>query len=292
MLHTLLCVDLGGTKALVAKVSGNQIQSKSYFDVDGAASKEQTNQFLCDIIAQVIDDTCQGIVIGVPSMVVMETGEVIETVNIPRWQNVPLKAQLSQVFNLPVLVHNDANCFAMGEFCQGDYSQETTLIGICLGTGLGAGLVLNGALYTGKHAAAGEFGSFSYQNGIVEHFTSGQYFKRQGLNGKHIYQQALDNDAQALQLFEQLGCHLAHAIAQIVLAYDPDVVVLGGSVAQSAPFFLPSVYRHLPDLVNPMVLASLDIRVSELGDDAPLYGSYALLSDYVEKQQLAEVKYG
>lgn len=291
MSQTLLCVDLGGTKALVAKVSANGIQSKSYFDVDAEASKEQTNQFLCDIIAQSIDETCQGIVIGVPSMVVMDTGEVIETVNIPNWKNVQLKEVLGQVFNLPVLVHNDANCFAMGEYCQGQYDHDTNLIGICLGTGLGAGLILNGALYTGKHAAAGEFGSFSYQDGIIEHFTSGQYFKRQGLTGKSIYQQALNNDPQALQLFEELGRHLAHAIAHVVLAFDPDVVVLGGSVAQSAPFFLPSVHRHLVGLVNPVILASLDIRVSELGDNAPLLGSHALFSNYVAKHASQEVAY-
>ena len=83
MSQTLLCVDLGGTKALVAKVTANGVIEKRYFDVDGAASKQKTNDFLCSIISQVIDQTCMGIVIGVPSMVVMKTGEVIETVNIP-----------------------------------------------------------------------------------------------------------------------------------------------------------------------------------------------------------------
>ncbi len=285
MSQTLLCVDLGGTKALVAKVTANGVIEKRYFDVDGAASKQQTNDFLCSIISQVIDQTCMGIVIGVPSMVVMKTGEVIETVNIPNWKNVHLKQLLNTHFKLPVLVHNDANCFAMGEFTQGDFKSDTNLIGICLGTGLGAGLVLNGQLYTGKHSAAGEFGSFTYQQGIIEHFTSGQFFINQGTTGKQTYQDALDGDAHALQLFDEFGMHLANAISHVVLAFDPDVIVLGGSVAQSSAFFLPSLHTQLAKLVNPVILQSLDIRISELGDDAPLLGSHALFMHEITSVQ-------
>ncbi|MFT6789375.1 MAG: glucokinase [Pseudoalteromonas rhizosphaerae] len=287
MSQTLLCVDLGGTKALVAKVTATGVIEKRYFDVDGSASKQQTNDFLCRIIKQVVDNTCIGIVVGVPSMVLMETGEVIETVNIPNWKNVQLKQLLSTHFKLPVRVHNDANCFAMGEFTQGNFKSDTNLIGICLGTGLGAGLVLNGRLYTGKHSAAGEFGSFSYLQGIIEHFTSGQFFINQGTTGKQAYQEALANDAHAQRLFDEFGKHLAHAINHVILAFDPDVIVLGGSVAQSSACFLPSLHIQLAKLVNPVILQSLDIRISELGDDAPLFGSHALfINDMAYEQSL------
>lgn len=291
MSQTLLCVDLGGTKALVAKVTATGVIEKRYFDVDGAASKQQTNDFLCLIIKQVVDDTCIGIAVGVPSMVLMETGEVIETVNIPDWKNVQLKQLLSTYFKLPVRVHNDANCFAMGEFTQGNFKSDTNLIGICLGTGLGAGLVLNGQLYTGKHSAAGEFGSFSYQQGIIEHFTSGQFFINNGTTGKKTYQEALNNDTQALCLFAEFGTHLANAISHVILAFDPDVIVLGGSVAQSSAFFLPHLHAQLATLVNPIILQSLDIRISELGDDAPLFGSHALFINDMAYQQSLGASY-
>lgn len=285
MSQTLLCVDLGGTKALVAKVTAIGVIEKRYFDVDGNASKAQMNEFLCKIIEQVIDDSCQGIVIGVPSMVVMKTGEVIETVNIPDWKNVQLKALLSEHFKLPVLVHNDANCFAMGEFTQGQFHTNTNLIGICLGTGLGAGLVLNGQLYTGKHSAAGEFGSFDYRHGIIENYTSGQFFIEQGTSGKQLYQQALANDVAAQAQFTEFGKHLAHAINQVILAFDPDVIILGGSVANASAYFLPSLHSQLAKLVNPIILQSLDICISTLGDDAPLLGGYALFINEINYKQ-------
>ncbi|CAM3799715.1 MULTISPECIES: ROK family protein [Pseudoalteromonas] len=287
MSQTLLCVDLGGTKALVAKVTAVGVIEKRYFDVDSNASKAQMNEFLCKIIEQVIDSSCQGIVIGVPSMVLMETGEVIETVNIPDWKNVQLKPLLSEYFNLPVLVHNDANCFAMGEFSQGRFNADTNLIGICLGTGLGAGVVLNGQLYTGKHSAAGEFGSFAYRNGIIENYTSGQFFIEQGTTGKLLYERALANDVDAQAQFSEFGKHLAHAINQVILAFDPDVITLGGSVAKASAYFLPSLRGQLAKLVNPIIFHALDIRVSTLGDDAPLLGGYALFVNEINyKQQL------
>ncbi len=288
MSDTILCVDLGGTKALVAQVDEQGVKEKHYFDVDSHLTKQQMNQFLYRIIDHVIDKHCKGIVVGVPSMVLQPTGVVIETINIPHWYDVPLKTLLENRFNLPVLIHNDANCFAMGEYKYSQVNPDDNLVGVCIGTGLGAGLILNEQLYTGKHSAAGEFGSFPYLDGIIEDYTSGQFFKNQQTTGRAAYNHALNGDTQSLRLFTQLGQHLAHAINQVILAFNPDKVVLGGSVAQSHALFMPALKSELALLVQPIIMQSLQITISELGDNAPLLGGYELFQLAASETNLLE----
>ncbi|TMP37288.1 ROK family protein [Pseudoalteromonas rubra] len=282
-MSTIVSVDLGGTKAQVARVDEQGVYDARRYSVPATATKSQVNDFITGIVAEQLTGQCCGIAIGVPGMVDLSSGTVLETVNIPAWQDVPLAAQLNAYFSLPVVVNNDVNCFTMGEYCYGHHYLSGTglhtpvpnLLGVCLGTGLGAGLVFDGRLYSGRHCAAGEFGSFPYQDGILEHYTSGQFFLKRGTNGAEQALLAHQGDRYAQSLFDEFGSHLGYAIAQTLLAFDPDKIVLGGSVSQSFDLFERAMWQSLARQTHPALFKRLEIAVGKL-EHAALRGAFKL----------------
>ncbi|PCK30292.1 ROK family protein [Pseudoalteromonas piscicida] len=291
MNHSLLCIDLGGTKALVASVIHTQIEQVRQYVVPSQASLDQVNAFIVRLIAENLTANTTGIAIGVPSTLDICSGTVLTTQNIPNWQNVPLKQLLELRFSLPVVVHNDANCFAFGEYLYGGH-QAKNLIGACLGTGIGAGFVFNGHLYTGNHSAAGELGSLSYLDGIIEDYASGKFFQRQGIEGKWLFKQAQNGDAFARQQFEAFGGHVGHALAQVVMVLNPDVIVLGGSVTHAYDYFKAALDSKMQLLLDDALYHSVRVIPSNL-HHAPLLGAYGLFQhnkiNYNNKELANEV---
>src|SRR5690606_24955530 len=112
----------------------------------------------------------------VPSVVDVDKGIVYDVQNIPSWKEVPLKAIMEERYGVPVQVNNDANCFALGEKYFGQGRDSKAFIGLTLGTGLGAGIILNDKLYAGPNCGAGEFGMVPYLDYHYEYYASGQFF--------------------------------------------------------------------------------------------------------------------
>lgn len=269
------CVDLGGTKLAIANIQNGEIIAFHQVPICADLSKDDFNAFLISEITPFITNACQGICIGVPGLVETATGFVIEVLNIPNWQNVELKTLIESRFKLPALIHNDANCFTYGIYNNAKYCHFDNLVGVTLGTGLGAGLILNSRLYTGKQSAAGEFGSFPYLDGIIEDYCSGQFFKRQGIDGLATFQLAEAGDSNALAIFAELGEHLGNAIVQVVQAFNPEAIVFGGSVAKSAPFFINTLQATLQSKLPPSVFNALQIHYTQDTKTA-LFGAYYL----------------
>jgi glucokinase len=176
--------------------------------------------------------------VGVPSLVDVDKGIVYEVQNIRSWKKVPLRRILEDRFLKPVYVNNDANCFAVGEKYFGKGRKYRNFVGLTLGSGLGAGIIINNRLYTGRNCGAGEFGTIPYRDAILERYSSGQFFMSQyGLRGDQIYARAKKGNKTALNIFKQYGKHLGDALMIIMLAVDPEAIILGGSVSAALPFF-------------------------------------------------------
>ncbi|MCF6455797.1 ROK family protein [Pseudoalteromonas sp. MMG024] len=276
----ITCVDLGGTKLAIANIADGKIIKSHTVPIDASLTKDDFNAFLFNNLTPFVTKACRGICIGVPGLVESDSGFVIEVLNIKHWQNVALKTLLEARFARPVLVHNDANCFTYGIYKSKDYQGYENLVGVTLGTGLGAGLILNGRLYTGKQSAAGEFGSFPYLDGIIEDYCSSQFFKKQGLDGAATYQQAQAGDNHALALFTELGKHLGHALVQVVHAFNPEKVVFGGAIAKSAPLFIDALQQTLLKQLPQSVYNALQIHYTQDTNTA-LFGAYQLFLDEV-----------
>jgi glucokinase len=273
--QTVIGVDLGGTNVRAGRIAGQKIEAYRARPISAAGSRELVLEEVRAIIASVMDRRVSAIGIGVPSLVDVDKGVVYSVGNIPSWQKVPLKKILERSFGIPVHVNNDANCFALGEFRFGAGRRCRNLVGMILGTGLGAGVIIDGKLYGGTNCGAGELGKIPFREHTVEHYCSGEFFRRQyGMDGATLYERARRDDAEALGIFTAFGDNLGQALMIALYAYDPEMIVLGGSVSKAWPFFEKAmrhrlerfVYRHA--LARTIIKPARTLRISVLGASA------------------------
>jgi glucokinase len=269
-------LDLGGSKLGLARVTGGRMTDYSVHAVAADASADDVVAFLLDRIRAIMDGAVGGIGVGVPGVVDVAAGVVYETANIPSWKEVHLKDILQRELNVPVHVNNDVNCFVLGEKHFGKATRCRNVVGMCLGTGMGAGILINGTLYSGRNGGAGELGAIPYRQSVLENYCSGRFFPiYHAMSGLDAYRRACDGDARALAAFAEFGEHVGNAIATALLAYDPEMVVLGGSVSNAYPFFIDATMHTLASFPYRNTIRRLRIERSETEHTAVL-GAAAL----------------
>lgn len=239
-------IDLGGTNIRAALESGGNVMcfKKEPFHTRGTL--EETLVQLKEFIRPLISDEVKGIGIGVPSVVDVEKGIVYNVTNIPSWQCVPLKDILEKEFGLPVRVNNDVNCFALGEHQFGMLMGMKNAVGVSVGTGLGSGIIINNRLFEGNNCGAGEIGLLPYRDRNIEYYASGNLFKVQfGTTAEEAHRLALQGDAKSIGYWNEFGVHMAEALKCVVYAYDPEAIVLGGSLSKAFALFNESMRNSL-----------------------------------------------
>ncbi|MDX9883947.1 MAG: ROK family protein [Prolixibacteraceae bacterium] len=277
----LIGVDIGGTKITAALIKGDKIVNQHTCPTPFDQEKMVVADAVVKTISAVFDPEIKGIGIGVPGLVDLRNGTVVDVVNIPSWDVVPLKKLMEERFGKPVYVNNDANCFAVGEKYFGKGKAFKNFVGITIGTGLGAGIVINGHLYSGSFCGAGEFGSMYYRDDKAEAYASGQFFKDRNLSGTEQYQLAKTGDKKALELFNELGGHIGRTIANVLYALAPEAIILGGSVTKSFLLFKQGIFSVLEkEFLYPGLYKSLQIEISELENSA-IWGAASLVLDEV-----------
>jgi glucokinase len=271
-----LGVDIGGTKIQVGVVQEGELIQEVRFETSATASKEQILSELAHNLAPLVTADVVGIGIGVPGLVDEEEGIVHNVQNIPSWREVHLKQHLASYFDKPVYLTNDANAFAIGEKMYGQGRPYANLVGLALGTGLGAGIVINHQVYSGTLSSAGEFGMIPYLDKTLEDYCSGKFFsQRTGRVGAEWHALAQQGDAEALALYDELGRHLGRALHIILYAIAPEAIFLGGSVSQGYEFFRDGLYETLGAFPFRQVTDRLVVAPSLLGNAAVL-GAAAL----------------
>ena len=277
--RALVGVDLGGTNVRVGKVAGDAVTGRAMRRISGRAAEEVVLGEIFETIDRVIDDEVAGIGIGVPSVVDVERGIVYAVENIPAWREVHLKEKLEKRYVRPAFINNDANAFALGELHFGKGRGYRNIVGMTIGTGLGAGIIVDGRLYSGVNCGAGEIGSIPYRDLTVEAYAAGQFFQREaGLDGGAVFERARQGDAQALRLFHAFGLEVGHAVMTILYAYDPELIVLGGSISRAFPYFEGGMRERLRSFAYQHALESLVITCSE-NEDVAILGAAAIAID-------------
>jgi glucokinase len=272
----LVGVDLGGTNARVGLVEDRSLRKvvTTSLHVNGSEAE------ICDQLYAMIDtfahEDLAGLGIGVPSVVDIKQGIVYDVQNIPSWKKVHLKERLEDRYHFPVYVNNDANCFVIGEKHFGRGRGYKNIVGLIIGTGLGAGLILNDKLYEGTHCGAGEFGMVPYKNEIFESFSSGQFFQRQyKKRGEILYQEAINGDEQALKIYQEFGYHLGRAIEMILFTIDPEIIILGGAVSKSFRLYQESMWTIIRSFPYTRTRDDIKIEISDV-DHVAILGAAAL----------------
>jgi glucokinase len=276
-------IDLGGTNIRGGLVSGTELKSIESGKINPNAKAEEIIMQLFDLTEKLMIDSVSAIGIGVPGLVDEERGIVFDVLNIPSWTELPLKQIMEERFGVPILINNDANCFAVGEYYFGKGVEGDSMVGLTIGTGLGSGIILKGKLYSGKTCGAGEFGMIDYLDHHIEYYASGQFFKNvYDVDGELVFDKAKSGDATALKMYDELGSHLGNAIKIILYALEVDKIILGGSVRHALPFFEKSMWERLKTFAYKRTIDNLKIEVSDLANSGIL-GAAALHYDSLQK---------
>jgi glucokinase len=275
----IIGVDVGGTKISAGLVGGEKIIRQTTMPTPFDRPQIEVVNAVIQAIEEVYDTEVKGIGIGVPGLVDLKEQRVIDVVNIPSWDSVPLTELISDYFNKPVFVNNDANCFALGEKYFGKGKPYANFVGVTIGTGLGAGIIINNHLYSGSFCGAGEFGCIYYRDQTIEAYASGQFMKDKGIDGKVLYKRASIGDPVALKFFDTMGQHIGRAVANILFALAPEAIILGGSVSKAYKFFGDSMIEFLEDnFPYRRLYNQLAIEVSET-EEIGILGASSLVLD-------------
>jgi glucokinase len=271
-----LGVDIGGTKVHLGVVQHGEVIQEVRFETSANAPKEQLLAELMHQLAPLVTADVAGIGIGVPGLVDEENGIVHNVQNIPAWREVHLRQHLASHFDQPVYLTNDANAFAIGEKMYGQGQPYANLVGLALGTGLGAGIIINHQVYSGTLSSAGEFGMIPYLDRTIEDYCSGKFFvQRTGRPGTEWHARAQRGDAEALAIYGEFGWHLGQVLHIILYALAPEAVFLGGSVSKGFEYFRGGLHASLAAFPFKQVTERLVVAPSTIGNAAVL-GAAAL----------------
>jgi glucokinase len=258
-------LDLGASNIRGGLIHGNRISQIHSRRIQSAGTVEEVLEDIYAIIDLLMEKEVSAIGIGVPSVVDVEKGIVYDVQYIPSWKEVHLKSILEKRYHVPVFVNNDANCFVLGEYYFGKGAGVENFIGLAIGTGLGAGVIINHRLYAGPNCGAGEFGMVDYLDHCFEYYCSGQYFQNvYNVDGQELFDKAKNGDLQAQQWYAEMGMHLGNAIKMIMYTYDTSLIIFGGSVRHAYPFFSRTMWERINTFAYAKSLAKFRIELSEL----------------------------
>ncbi|WP_162416312.1 ROK family protein [Cyclobacterium roseum] len=270
-------IDLGGTKIQVGIEKEGKIIHKTKALLKEKDDLHSTLNQVKQFIEPLTRHKVEGIGIGVPSVVDVEKGIVYNVTNIPSWKKVRLKAILEEEFNLPVFVNNDVNCFTIGEHKFGMGKEYSCLVGMSIGTGLGSGIIIGNKLYAGTNCGAGEIGLLPYKDQNIEYYASGNFFSAfYHTTALDAYNQAEKGDPEALSQWKDFGHHFGAAVQAVMYTYDPQAIVIGGSVANAYPYFEATMKESFSDFIYPESIKKLKIHQTK-NEDIALLGAAALV---------------
>ena len=309
-------VDIGGTKILAGAVTEDgEIVKTARRDTphsDATAVLDLVAEVVTEL-ARAVDAPIDGVGLGVAGPVDASRSHVYFAPNL-RWSQVPARALLEAATGLPVVVENDGNVAAWGEYRFGAGRGSGDLVLVTVGTGIGGGIVLGGRLFRGAHGAAGEIGHANAvpngipcgcgRNGCIEQYASGNALVREaralaaerrpeaaillslgdgtpeGVQGVHVTEAARAGDPVAVEAFEIVGTWLGRGLADLAAILDPDVFVIGGGVSVAGELLLASARRILNSkLVGLATRPAPVIKVAELLNEAGLVGAADLARD-------------
>ena len=285
-------VDVGGTSIRAGAVTSDGILIGEPFKVATGAkdNKEFIVERIISSIACIMErnhfskNDIQGLGMGVTGPLDVKNGKILQCLNLPTMDFFPLRNAIEKEFKLPVFMNNDANAMILGECLWGAGKGYNCILGITLGTGLGCAVVIDKKIWMGATETAGEIWISPYKNGIIEDVVSGrgvskiyEKFCGQKLTASEVSIRAFDGDAAAKSAWNEFGKAVAFALSWSINLLDPDVVIIGGSMANAMELFYPSLIEALCKNICSVPSKNLRIVRAQLGEDTGLIGAAALV---------------
>lgn len=289
-------IDLGGTKCECVVLEGDEVLLRHRIPTERAGGYDHMIGQIAKLVAECADKIGQRptlIGMGTPGARDPQTG-LMKNCNTTELNGKPFKEDLERQLGVPVLIANDANCFALAETHLGAVRQHhpdaKVVFGIIMGTGVGSGIVINGRILNGHHGIAGEWGHnvlspdgpecYCGKRGCVETFISGPALEAwyEAKAKRHLplakIAAATAHDHVAKLTIDRLHLLFGQALANVVNILDPDVIVIGGGVGNVQSLYSVGRETILPFLFNPRF--ATPIIAPALGDSAGVFGAALL----------------
>lgn len=194
---------------------------------------------------------------------------------------------LNKDFKIKTMMDNDVNCFTSGEALLGAGRQAKSVLGVTLGTGVGAGIVINKKLYRGNFGSAGEIGHMIIKFdglkcscgsiGCFEEYASGRFFKRKGVDPRKLARVARRGNKKALKIFQEYGRYVGMGLASAINLLDPEMVVLGGGIANTYSLFIREAKEEMRKrITSPIARNNVRIKRTKLGGLSTAIGAALL----------------
>jgi len=299
-------IDLGGTNLKLGLVSAEgEILHRLSVLTEAArgpdhvlARMADAARSLCETAGVPLTDVA-AVGVGSPGPLDTRAGVVVLTPNMPGWRNVPVRDRLAKSLGRPVVLENDANAAAYGEFRCGAGRDVRHMVMLTLGTGVGGGIVIDDKLFRGVSDAGAELGHMIVRHGgrlcgcgnrgCLEAYTSatavvgrtrealedGQpsSLRADGFDCKAVFDAAVAGDALARAIVEETAEYLAVGITNILHVLNPERVVLTGGLMGTGDAFLESVRQHVHRMAFEPAWRACQICRSTLGGDAGIVGA-------------------
>ena len=279
-------IDLGGTQVRVglARSDGKVLRS-----VKTRTALLQTPAGLVEWVASQVErlsggEKVRSIGVGAPGPIDVHRGVLVNPPNLFGWKDLPLAALLTRATGSPSYLENDANLAGLGEFRQGAGRGTRNLVYVTWSTGVGAGLILDGQLYSGSHGTAGEVGHIVLdpngpldgcgQRGCLEAYAGGNMLaKRTGESAVEIFRAAASGDQEARGIVITAATYMGQALVNLTNLFDPDMIVMGGGVTKSWAMVEPVLSKAIR--ASPFIKPARrpKLRRARLGDRAGTVGA-------------------
>ncbi|UJL44847.1 ROK family glucokinase [Virgibacillus sp. NKC19-16] len=319
----IIGVDIGGTTVKIGFINDSgEILNKWEIPTN----KSNAGMSIIDDIWQSIrlqltelnldTDMILGIGVGAPGFIDGDNGFVYEAVNIG-WENFELAKQLKDKSEVPVFVENDANIAVLGENWKGAGNQARNVIAITLGTGVGGGIIANGAILNGENGMAGEIGHTTIdpkgylcncgRKGCLETIASATGIARQAMDkvknnptstladhyrqtgtvsAKDVFDLAKNGDTDCKHIIHDTADTLGLFIANMGTTINPSKVLIGGGVSKAGDQLLREIKNAFHKYALPRVSNICEIKIAQLGNDAGIIGGA-----FFVKQKLLDITF-
>ncbi len=316
-MNKLLCgVDIGGTKcSVVLTDTEGQILDKMYTREHVDKDEEGLARLVAQNIKEIVkrnnlqESDLLGIGMGCAGHIRFRDGVIITTSNLKGFKNYPLRDVVQSYFKIPVVLDNDANAQAFGEFKFGAGKGFSEMIFLTISTGIGAGIIINKKLFRGVTGTAGEFGHtivepkseltctcgnkgclmacacgmalpYLFEQKIKEGKKSKlnlpPNFNMSKIDGQLLKKGLEMDDPVSKEVILDSGYYVGLGVYNIFQAFNPPLIVLGGGLTNWGEFYLDRIKSTFYSFARDMIFDPVEIVVSNIGADAGVIGAAAL----------------
>ncbi len=304
-------VDIGGTK-MAAAVGSAQGKMLVRFQTETPSEPAHGIEWIANVFHQWLRNRSEfknrSLCVGCPGPLDSVRGMILKAPNLQSWNEYPLRDALGARLGIPVVLENDANLAAVGEYCFGAGYGYKDLVYITVSTGIGGGLVIDNRLVRGVDDSAGEIGHMTIDphgpacncgsRGCLEAMASGTAIMQEAgrrvlageasekmmriyrdngvLTAKELAALANQGDAAAIRILEEAMKYLGIGISNLLTTLSPQIVIIGGGVAKIGDLMFKSVKSEVRKRVHLVPIEKIPIVPAKLGGDSALYGGFSM----------------